>query len=386
MEALQFGSPGVSLFDSVPPYEIGCFESLPVDSPLGVPGPAPQSVPSAFVHEDVPMENFLDFVDNDNSSIPDRWLVPVDDNVVIERPGTPADEEITNSYKKMAPFCDDVQPWHLYDPKTPLHYTVNRVKAFTKEVATQSSAPFLHRYLYQRSTPQCILSCFTTCVLYENRTPSNTAMVIRALHGNVRELIDFEAVRITATPTEKLARAQALFMYQIMRLFDDNITLRSQAERDMPILESWLGELCKIRENLGNLGDDSRHQKPVEWERWIFAESVRRTIVMAYSVIVLYSMMKTPDDENDDPGPWAFTHRWTLSRPLWEASSPFEFDRLWKETPQFIISNYSFDTFLKHGRGEDVDEFAEILMTVYLGVDETREFVSTRGTKKVEIR
>lgn len=105
MEALQFGSPGVSLFDSVPPYEIGCFESLPVDSPLGVPGPAPQSVPSAFVHEDVPMENFLDFVDNDNSSIPDRWLVPVDDNVVIERPGTPADEEITNSYKKMAPFC-----------------------------------------------------------------------------------------------------------------------------------------------------------------------------------------------------------------------------------------------------------------------------------------
>lgn len=103
-------------------------------------------------------------------------------------------------------------------------------------------------------------------MLYENRTPSNTAMVIRALHGNVRELIDFEAVRITATPTEKLARAQALFMYQIMRLFDDNITLRSQAERDMPILESWLGELCKIRENLGNLGDDSRHQKPVEWE------------------------------------------------------------------------------------------------------------------------
>lgn len=300
-------------------------------------------------------------------------------------------------------FQDDVQPWHLYDPKTPLHYTVNRVKAFTKEVATKSSAPFLHRYLYKSNTPQCILTCFTTCVLYENRTPANIAMVIRALHGNIRELIDFEAGRITATPTEKLARTQALFLYQIMRLFDDNITLRSQAERDMPILEKWLDELCKIRENLGNLEDDARRQKPVEWEvrlsplfskveslianwfnypqRWIFAESVRRTIVMAYSVIVLYSMMKTPDDENgephrfaylihrlkrgtDDPGPWAFTHRWTLSRPLWEASSSFEFNHLWRETPQFVISNYSFDTFLKHGRGEDVDEFAEILMTV----------------------
>lgn len=143
---------------------------------------------------------------------------------------------------------------------------MNRVKAFTEEVATRNSAPFIHRYLYQRNTPQCILSCFTTCVLYENRTPANTAMVIRALHGNIRDLLDFEAGRTTATPTEKLARAQALFLYQIMRLFDENITLRSQAERDMPILEAWLGELCKIRENLGNLGDDARHQKPVEWE------------------------------------------------------------------------------------------------------------------------
>lgn len=70
---------------------------------------------------------------------------------------------------------------------------------------------------------------------------------------------------------------------------------------------------------------------------------------------------------SDDPGAWAYTHRWTLSRPLWEASSAFEFQRLWKETPQFIISNYSFDNFLKHGRGDDVDDFAEILMTVSVG-------------------
>lgn len=142
---------------------------------------------------------------------------------------------------------------------------MNRVKRFTKEVATQNSAPFLHRYLYQSNTPQCILSCFTTCVLYENRTPANTAMVIKALHGNVRELLDFEAGRTSATPTEKLARAQALFLYQIIRLFDESITLRSQAEKDMPILETWLSDLCRIRENLGNLEDGTRHQKPVEW-------------------------------------------------------------------------------------------------------------------------
>lgn len=105
MEAFHFGSPGVSPFDSVPPYEIGCFDTLPLDSLSDVPGPAPQPAPSAFVDEDIPMDSFVDFVDNNVPSIPDRWLVPVDDHVAIERPGTPADEEITNSYQKMAPFC-----------------------------------------------------------------------------------------------------------------------------------------------------------------------------------------------------------------------------------------------------------------------------------------
>lgn len=105
MEALHFGTPGVSFFDPVPPYDMGCFNSLPQDSSSDVPGPAPQTVESAFVNEDVPMDNFMEFVDHNNPSIPDRWLVPVDDHVAIERPGTPADEEITNSYQKMAPFC-----------------------------------------------------------------------------------------------------------------------------------------------------------------------------------------------------------------------------------------------------------------------------------------
>lgn len=168
-------------------------------------------------------------------------------------------------------FQDAVQPWHLYDPKTPLHHTVGRVKGLTKQVASQNRAPFLHRYLYQSSTPPCILSCFTTCVLYDNRTPANSSMVVRALHGNVRELLDDEAGRATFTPTEKLARTQALFLYQVMRLFDDNISLRSQAERDMPILETWLGELCKIRENLGNLGNEpTRNQEPIQWEVCLF--------------------------------------------------------------------------------------------------------------------
>lgn len=116
--------------------------------------------------------------------------------------------------------------------------------------------------------PQCILSCFSTSVLYANRTPATTVAVIRSLQQGVAELLKFET--IMATPTEKLAVTQALFLYQVIRLFDGDIALRVQAEKDMALLEAWLGDLCKIRENLGGLSEvedgGARDSPPKEWE------------------------------------------------------------------------------------------------------------------------
>jgi len=162
-----------------------------------------------------------------------------------------------------------MEPWHLYDSRTPLHYVVNRVKGFTTDMAMRNATPFLHRYLYRDHTPQCILSCFTLSVLYENRTQENTAMVMRALHSSVRELVNAETSRAVATPVEKLARTQALFLFQIIRLLDGDVILRAQGEKDIPLLKIWLGDLCKMRENLANqalLGEIvMRRHPPGEW-------------------------------------------------------------------------------------------------------------------------
>lgn len=102
---LPFNSPDVSLFDYVSPFEAGCFDGLRMNSVPDPPGSAPQPVPTAFVNEDISMDNFIEFVRNEDPSSAGRWLVPADQNLAIDRPGTPADEEITNSYQKMASFC-----------------------------------------------------------------------------------------------------------------------------------------------------------------------------------------------------------------------------------------------------------------------------------------
>ncbi|KAI9700964.1 MAG: hypothetical protein M1820_006609 [Bogoriella megaspora] len=297
----------------------------------------------------------------------------------LECPNSPLDEKHAMAYEKMSDFCNHIDPWHLHDPKAPLHYVVGRVKAFTSEIADRNATPFMHRHLYRDDVPQCILSCFSINVLYAKRTHENTAMVMRAIHNNVRDLLDAEMSRTIAKPVQKLARTQALFLYQIIRLFDGDITLRAQGEKDMPLFQAWLNDLCGIRDNLGDAlhlqNSVTRKRAPEHWETWVFSESVRRTIVMAYSVIGLYELIKEPESK----GRMRFVHtdhRWTLSRSLWESDSSSEFHRMWNQKPHFIITNYAFDDFLMYGSGEDVDDFAALLLTAYIGMDKTKEFIS----------
>jgi len=114
----------------------------------------------------------------------------------------------------------------------------------------------MHRHLYKDHTPPCIIACFSTTVLYVNSTPANKSMVFRALQHNIADLLLVMAE--VSTPRDKLARAQALFLYQIIRLFDGDITLRAQGERDVPVLERWLRDLSRVRDNLGGGPDDNQ--------------------------------------------------------------------------------------------------------------------------------
>lgn len=93
---------------------------------------------------------------------------------------------------------------------------------------------------------------------------------MRAIHSNVTDLISTESHKLKAMPVEKLARTQALFLYQIIRLLDGDVTLRSQGEISIPLLETWLGELCKVRENMGGAANFDQStktsQSPPYWE------------------------------------------------------------------------------------------------------------------------
>lgn len=155
------------------------------------------------------------------------------------------------------------------------------------------------------------------CLLYTNQTASNRAVVLRVLDANVTEL-KATAGNPTLKPLEKLARVHALMFYQTIRMFDGDITLGQQADDDMALLESWNRDLCKTRDNLDDLatkGNAVGEYPPESWEvrswlppslsqnglayilinsnqRWIFAESLRRTCIMCLCVQKFWSLLK----------------------------------------------------------------------------------------------
>lgn len=135
----------------------------------------------------------------------------------------------------------------MYDPNSKIHFIVEAIKRFPASFATDGHTPWIHRYLYRDNMETSMRTCLTTSSLYSNMNDNTKASVLRILFQSPAELKQSHQPN---TPRGRLARTQALFLYQIMCLFDGDITLRAQAEKDMPILVDWLGDLCKVRDNL----------------------------------------------------------------------------------------------------------------------------------------
>ncbi|RDL39692.1 Uncharacterized protein BP5553_04032 [Venustampulla echinocandica] len=239
-------SPAIDFVDDIPP-------SLATSASLD-----PTSPPTL----DAFIDPFLTFVENQ--------AIPSSDLQLISNASEPLDqqqekEQALNKfdYTPMADLCIQYEPWQVYDPNTKVHFIVQTIKGYPITFAKDNSTPWMHRHLYKDQMPSSIRSCFTVSTLCSNMTSSNKTSVFRVLCQSLNEL---KQQQLANTPQEKLARTQALFLYQIIGLFDGDVTLRSNADRNMPLLQDWLDELCKIRENLRTPESMNDLNPPRSWE------------------------------------------------------------------------------------------------------------------------
>ncbi|KAI1468641.1 uncharacterized protein F4812DRAFT_458168 [Daldinia caldariorum] len=185
----------------------------------------------------------------------------------------------------------DTQIVSISRTKTLSHQDYSKMSA-----VCDNSTLCMHRHLYLTDTPSWILHVFSTCVLYANQTEATRGLALKILHKNVHN------PRTTANV--------------------GSITTRKKLAR-------------------------VRNKPPESWERWLFAESVRRTYMISAALIQFWSVLKGRKlPYIADLGDWYYVHRWTSSRHLWTAKSPLDFYKAWREEPIWIISAFRFDAFL----------------------------------------
>lgn len=265
---------------------------------------------------------------------------------------------------------------------------VECVRRWLHQWVADCHCPFIHRRLYaENGLPSCLQDAYSTLAAYIGKTDKNEEIVMQLVEAKANALLQQHGSSGFCPSTEswsipnpvpaadnifeRLARVQALFIYQFIRLFDGDVRHRAQAEQHNATLQQWREQLWEatkftayLQQTLGGGGFSSTRPydacEPATraWDAWVLAESVRRTWIVVNYTHGVYNTLR--DGQGSCPGSIAYT----LRRGLWDAITPAEWDRLaGTHDPLFMRSDPPNMLFAKASPRE-VDEFGLSIVSI----------------------
>jgi hypothetical protein len=261
-------------------------------------------------------------------------------------------------------------------------YSVKRMKAYPDLFIRQGSTPFIHGSLYVDSMPTAIHDVLGVCALYGQKTERNQSLVFRTISHKASRLVeDYSPAGSSAM--EQLASVQALTLYQIIRLFDGDIRQRADAERADSTLNAWTKQL-KLR--LQRLSGTSQTDNPPalslttdSWRSWLFTESLRRTLIISFSVQGLYCFLKNGwDDCHHEFEDLSFY----AQRALWAAPSEHYWQQALKQHPMLPLRFSNWDEDIADATPADIEDLGMIMMALMKGVDYCQAWVGERERER----
>ncbi|OAA77295.1 Zn(2)-C6 fungal-type DNA-binding domain protein [Akanthomyces lecanii RCEF 1005] len=263
-----------------------------------------------------------------------------------------------------------------------LEFAVDLIRTAPRTMVEALEAPWSHRLLYKTDMPCSMQDALGACALYLAKNPVNTPVVFGLIDARVTALLSNPP-----PPTLRLALAHthALILYQVMRLFDGDISARARGERLIPALEAATMHLLSfVRFDSELLRVTDLAAFPVQparelWHDWRLHESARRTVLITFYMLQAYRAMAAPAGQHAGARCAALRHSWTLSRGLWHAESAVEFASCWREGRWFVVTNGRWEDTLRRARADDVDSFGKMWITALMGVEETEGWFAAKG-------
>ncbi|KZL79186.1 hypothetical protein CI238_04290 [Colletotrichum incanum] len=216
---------------------------------------------------------------------------------------------------------------------------------------------------------------FAASALFAMQSATNAQLVASEVNRRATLLISTISEKLYSDPLSSLnllAPAQALLIYQCIRLFSSNIRQRSQAERDETILLSWVSQL---RTQIRPFSDRD------DWNGWVREESIRRTVLTAEVLCGTYAFLKQGWDQSEAR---VMSLSFTAQAALWEARSRAEWEATWIRGPKLEVEMRHWDRDMVLASPENAEELGVIIRATYLGLDALEEWMG--GQKERLIR
>ncbi|KAK1456457.1 hypothetical protein CMEL01_16470 [Colletotrichum melonis] len=286
-----------------------------------------------------------------------------------------------------------------------LQYALDEIKKVPTTVVMENQAPWSHPCLYRAHMPRDMQGKYlmspstkstihgknltvhspdaqACCALYIAKNKINSSFVLRTIQARAHELL--------ASPMPKnrhdiLARFHAVLLYQIIRLFDGDISMRASAQHTLSSLEHTILALLPFvkwepeQPATGPAQDYTACPTKDFWQEWIFQESARRTIFFTCFFLVAYSAL-VGTLTNGCEERYVFCQSWTMSAHLWKAPTVVDFAVAWKEKQHLVITKQGFEEALRDAAADDIDAFGKILLVSALGIEDARLWFYNRGS------
>jgi hypothetical protein len=344
------------------------------NTPMDIPNTPNEDLAFDFEIPAMPTNSTVDILDfdfgtgaNSLDALSDMLNPPSNhsDQVVLQRALTQSTKPFTSGH--LLPYA-----------RSRVEYSMKHVKLAPKMMVEQTCTPWSHPLLYEEHMPRSLQDAHAACALYIARNDNNAEHVARYITSRAEELL---TTALPTTAIEILARTQALMLYQIMLVFGDDIRLWTRADALLPHLEdagaSLLPMAAEETEVLGNLPLYPSTAARAAWKLYIFRESVRRTVLCAFHISVMYTLLS--GQLKSCAQELCLKNRVTLSAHLWRATSAFDFAMAWNEKDHFVIKELDFTDVLKNAQPDDLDVFANMMLVGLQGIDDTRGWYHTRG-------
>ncbi|KAL4864745.1 hypothetical protein BDV12DRAFT_8603 [Aspergillus spectabilis] len=283
--------------------------------------------------------------------------------------------------------------------ETRFQYAIATLKNTPRMMILENQTPWSHRELYSDGMPKVMQDAYACCALYITKNPINAPMITTHVHSRHQELI---LSPLPTSPPALLAHTHALLLYQIMQVFDPDLTAETN--------NSSLGNLSiAALESAASLLFSSTHFPPSDepdtvltsisdpsptsnhtclpttlestmhfWKLWLFEESARRTILFTFYFLQIVHLFRGTHNLTCD-GKLGLIHSWYASAYLWNAPTALDFALAWSEREHFIVRNVNFEKVLKEAMPGDVDCLGRMLMETSQGVERVRKWFLSKG-------